>query len=61
MEEVWKILDSADVVFGIWQDPTELEGVGYLPIKGEHRWPTSSPREQRIRTSSTPSPARRRR
>ena len=36
MEEVWKILDSADVVFGVWQDPTEPEGVGYLAIKGEH-------------------------
>ena len=35
MEEVWKILDSAEVVFGIWQDPTEPEGVGYLAIKGE--------------------------
>ena len=35
MEEVWKILDSADVMFGIWQDPTEPEGVGYLAIKGE--------------------------
>ena len=35
MDEVWKIIDSADVVFGIWQDLTEPEGIGYLVIKGE--------------------------
>jgi hypothetical protein len=39
MDEVWKIIDSADVVFGIWQDPTGPEGVGYLVIKGEHLLP----------------------
>jgi hypothetical protein len=34
---VQKIIDSHDLVWGIWQDPSEPAGVGYMIIKGRRR------------------------
>jgi hypothetical protein len=31
-----EILDSSDVVFGLWQDPEEPDGVGMYVIKGKN-------------------------
>jgi hypothetical protein len=31
-----EILDSSDVVFGLWQDPQERGGVGMYVIKGKN-------------------------
>ena len=33
---VREILDNSDVVFGLWQDPEEPDGVGMYVIKGKN-------------------------
>ena len=30
-----KLFDEAEIVVGVWQDPNEQHGVGYLVLKGE--------------------------
>jgi hypothetical protein len=35
MAPVREILSSADVVFAVWQDAAEMDGVGYMIVKGE--------------------------
>jgi hypothetical protein len=37
MEPVLDIIASNDVVFGVWQDYAEPNGVGFLVIKGENK------------------------
>lgn len=32
--EVRELIDTYDLVFGVWQDPTEPKGVGFMVIKG---------------------------
>lgn len=34
---VWKIIVENDLVFAVWQDPTERDTVGTLIIKGKGR------------------------
>jgi hypothetical protein len=34
---VQRIIDSAEIVFAVWQDPDAPHGVGMLLIKGKHR------------------------
>jgi hypothetical protein len=34
MAMVWRLIEDAEVVYAIWQDDGEPEGIGYLLIKG---------------------------
>jgi hypothetical protein len=36
-ETVKSIIDSHDLVFGIWRDPSETDGVGMIMLKGRRR------------------------
>jgi hypothetical protein len=36
-EPVLELIADNDVVYGVWQDPTEKHGVGILLIKGANR------------------------
>lgn len=37
MEDIWQIIDQKEVVFALWQDAKEPDGVGMLIVKGATR------------------------
>ena len=50
MGPVLELIAANDVVFGVWQDPSEPHGVGVLVVKGANRM-------REVAASNTPSKA----
>jgi hypothetical protein len=49
-----KILDEHEVVWGVWQDPAEPDGVGMLLIKGHRRLAAIASRADPAPDGTTP-------
>lgn len=58
MEDIYEIVDSAEIVFGIWHDPTARYGVGYHVLKGvEHlQVMTATGKERSLTFNAVPCP-----
>jgi hypothetical protein len=56
IDQIKQIFADADIVYGVWQDPAEEDGVGVLLMKGAHvlRDIVSSNISKQVRTSALP-------